>query len=221
MNDLLQLAGWFSILFAASFAAAYLLTKRRAALRGRGFFVAPDTAIRLSGPSGSFRSRFLHADKSSWMISAPLQRDAFVPLRIGEGLLVQAPGAGGVWMFRTTVIDRQMEGHLLVLARPEHPHLVDRRAHPRLTDVRGASIRLNGDPAELIDCSQNGACVLTDTPLANGDDIVLDLHADLGEARGWALECAPLRGVDGRRTIRIAFSEPVPALGQKKKLLRS
>ncbi len=221
MNDIALLIGWFAILFALSFGAAYFLAKRKIGIRRGPFWVDPDTAIRLSSPSGSFRSRFLQATKEGWMIAAPVQRDAFVPLRIGEGLVVQAPGAGGVWTFRTKVLDRQLEGHLLVLSRPEHPHLIDRRSQPRDVDVRGACVELNGCESELLDISAGGARVLTDAPLANGDNILMMLHADLGEARGWALECAPVRNGEGKRAVRVCFSEPMAALQTKKKLPRN
>lgn len=217
MNDIVLLVGWFALLFSLSVGASYALVKFKGGFK-RPVSLAPDTPLLMSSPGGSYRSRFLMATSEGWVVAAPLQRDAFVPLRVGESMVVQAPAPGGVWTFRTEVLDRQMEGHLIVLSAPAKPHLVDRRGDKRDQRVRGEEVMLNGVPSELLDISSHGAAVLSAAPLANGDGILLAMQGLEFEARGWALECAPLRHADGRRNVRICFSEPIPKNRERKKL---
>src|SRR5690242_6540551 len=66
----------------------------------------PCSKVRLRTEAGVFRTNFLSLEKSGWVLSAPLSRDNYVPLREGEQVIVEASTPQGLLVFRTTVAER-------------------------------------------------------------------------------------------------------------------
>jgi len=215
MDGTLELIGSLAIVFAASCGIAYALTRLK--LGNRVPFVPAETPIRLSAASGSYRSRVLECNPDGWVIAAPLQRDAYVPLRVGESVVVQAPAEKGLWMFRSEVRERRLDGHVFVLAKPERAYLKDRRSCRRDASVSGQQVLLNGSETELSDLSSGGARVLTTAAVTPGDRAVVRLAANEPEIEAWILDCAAIPSSDGRRRVRLCFAEAL--LPNKTKLL--
>lgn len=200
-----------AMLFVTSAAVAYVITlmgqRRREALPS----MAPNTSLRLVGPGGVYRCHFLRLDRDALVVSAPLYRDHYVPVRPEEKLMVQAPVPDGLMTFRTHVLSRDAGDHTLRLARPEQFRLVDRRAEPRSVGVAGRSAVVNGSGAELVNLSAGGARVKT--PLAVRAGERLEVRLGEGACYGWALESVPdTLGTLPARSVRVRFETPLDGL---------
>lgn len=155
----------------------------------------PGSVLRLRTDSGIYRSRFLGVGDSGWRISAPLQRDRFVPLRIGGRVLAEMSCGGGALVFRTSIAARDGDSHELVLMPPSNSHHVERRQHARRFGD-SARVAVDGEAAELLDVSAGGVRVRTPRPLRRGDRVRLDLASE--EVYAWVL------GAEGT-TARLVF----------------
>ena len=205
MHDLVRLSAGLLILFFSSLILSYGLTRliRRSNLR-----LEPGTTVQFRTATGLYRSRFLGAGRDGWQFSAPLQRDSFVPLRVGEPMTVQATGAGGVLSFRSRVIDRQMTTHDFMLAPPERVVRTERRATKRVP-CQGATGEIEGRPAFFTDLSRTGARLECQTAAERGERV--SIRTPGGEvAPAWVLEALPVgeRG-SGLVALRLVFEEPL------------
>lgn len=88
---------------------------------------SPGAPLRIRADAAVYRSRFLEVGMDGWVFAAPLQRDAYVPLRVGEDLVVEAEEAEGRLVFRATLVDRCGDSGRMVMSRPVQVH----RAGPR------------------------------------------------------------------------------------------
>ncbi len=203
MTDLLRVFGFFSLTMALSFAFAYAFTRLKL---GRRQVVppAPDSSLQIASASGSYRSRFLEASREGWRISAPLQRDRFVPLRIGESLVLQSAHAHGVRIFRTEIIGRCPESHTYLLRPPQRVHDVERRSEPRDESVAQMPASVNGVEAILRDISMAGVRLVTSATIAPGDLVRVEASSTRLAADGWVLDSkADSVGSGPARLVRI------------------
>ena len=208
MSDLLALCGSFVALFCAAILVACAFTRLATMGKRRLPPLDAHTPMRLSTLSGVYRARLVTADANGLVLTAPLQRDHYVPIRPGERVSVEAPVPNGVVLFRTTVTERRSEPHEVCLASPKEVHFSDRRHEARDKRWAGFKITLNGHRAELLDVSPHGAKVLCETRVATGELCLLTLPQPLGQARGWALECTPAAfGTSQGTVIRFRFYE--------------
>ncbi|MBL8067341.1 MAG: PilZ domain-containing protein [Armatimonadetes bacterium] len=212
MVEILQMVGLLAVVFALSWVAGWWFVGRK----HRPLTLVPiaeNCRVRMVGPGGTYRCYFIRRDKSGLVFSAPLQRDRYVPVKVGESLMVQAPLADGLITFRSQVLSRDAETHEFTLAMPERIREVDRRSEPRHPQTAGNIVRINDEPASLVDLSGGGARIVTNAPIQPGDNIYLDLPAELGTVHGWALECLPADGGSRvAREIRVRFEEPLTGL---------
>lgn len=174
MENLVSLILFFGTGFAVALGAAWLFIRITLYLRTRLDPSIGDT-LRVRAASGMYRSRLLGLGRSSWTLSAPLQRDAFVPIRIGEELVIESASRQGALLFRSQVVARDPETHSLHIQRPERIHLVERRGHRRFPELEGAAVQLEGESATLMDISEGGARLHTSTKAHRGDRVRLDL----------------------------------------------
>jgi hypothetical protein len=65
-----------------------------------------------------YRSRFLGADRRGWRFAAPIQRGAFVPLRVGEGLVVEATEGDERLLFRSVILERDADTGEMTMRPP-------------------------------------------------------------------------------------------------------
>ena len=210
MMDIGELIGIFMIAGAGAFLCTAVAThmvrhrKREAMMQAE-----PIGPIRLRTEDGMYRSHFVRRTESGrWVVSAPLRRDSYVPIRIGEKLTAEAPMPGGVILFRTVVSDRDEKTHQLVLEIPAQVHIRERRESERETFFPPKECQLNGQSAELINLSAKGALVKSKRGVLPGDNVNLQLQTGEDSKVGYCLDSEhdTFRGEAGKRT-RIVLLE--------------
>ena len=209
MRDIAELVGYFAVLFAASLGVAWLIASLRQGMR-RAPDPDPGTGLKIRGQAGMYRTRVLEVRGPFWVLNAPLMRDYYVPLHVGEKLTVEWPMTDGVMFFRTIVRARDAESHTLIIDRPEGGKKADRRGERRLSDPKWASVGLEGVDSVLVNVSQGGAKVETTRPTMVGERVRLDLPWTDSPVFGWVLETLPVSR-SGAQT-RIRFEETLSAL---------
>lgn len=191
--------GFLIVAFAISALISYWLTELR---KGKLIPPAEGTTMRLRAPAGMYRSKLISADPKGWKISAPLSRNHYVPLRVGEQLSIEAPVDGGVYLFKTVITARDNETHELVLQPPTHIAPRDRRDVKRCP--RNEDVLVEGQTGHLVDISSLGARLKTAKRYVPGDRVRLELPEGLMYA--WVLEAWPTRhGDDWRENLRVRF----------------
>ncbi len=196
--------GFLIVAFVVSTLIAHWLVDRRKS----GSSKAPDpgTTLRLRATAGVYRSKLILAEAGGWRISAPLSRNHYVPLRIGESITVEAPVQGGVYLFKTIVAARDADLHELILCPPTNVAPTERRTIQRCERVE--PITIEGEPGQLVDISALGARLKTRKRFTPGDRVRLDLRDGLLFA--WVLESWPTRhGDDWRENLRVRFEASV------------
>jgi len=212
MLSFLQLVGVFSVVFGVTVAISYGIhvVKRP---RINKVDLPENATVRMVGAGGVYRCHYLRAERRGLVFSSPIQRDHYVPLRAGESLMIQVPMPESLLTFRTTILERDADQHEFLLAHPEGIKRIDRRSEVRDTTIDGQEAILNGDSATMVDLSAGGAKVITSQVVDPGDQVRLELPANLGSAYGWALEStATHRGRQSARAVRIKFQVPLSGL---------
>lgn len=200
-------------LFLGSFGVSYLIGLLFRRRRSRLPNLTVGASCRLVGPGGVYRSHLESVSRDGLVFSAPLQRDHFVPIRVGEALVVQIPVAEGVVSFRSVVCSRDSDSHTFRLATPTHFRRVERRSEPRDMSVNGQIIALNGSEASLENLSAGGARVTTPLVVKPGERIAVQLGMTETQCQGWALESVPAHlGNQPARSVRVRFEAPLSGL---------
>ncbi len=212
MNDVLTMLGLFALVFGFSMAVTYLVTS----IKGRR--VEPvnlpeDTKVRMVGAGGAYRCYYLRTEEDGLIFSTPLQKDRYVPLRVGDSMIIQAPTHEGLVTFSSDILDRCGETHEIRLAHPKIVRRTDRRSEPRMTLIDDPNICLNGETSLLQDISAGGSRVITRAAVVPGDRVSVSLPKGLGHVEGWALETLPA-AFEGSpaREVRIQFDQPLAGL---------
>lgn len=209
MSSLLQVIGYFALALALGAVIGSVFSKRRRPGRPR-IKIAQSAKARLVGPQGVYRCYFVADEAAGLVFSSPLQRDNYVPLRVGEPFMVQIPTTDGVITFRTEVLSRDATTHQFVVAYPDTYRMIDRRAELRETVFDGHEATINGHAALLCDLSPSGAKLVTQGELIAGESVTVTLPDGRGTCDGWALESIP--GAFGNapgRVVRVRFAEPI------------
>ena len=209
LSDLLILTG-------TVFLGSYLLARALSAFRAKPRERLPillDAKLKLLTSSGAYRCHVEEVGKDGIVVTSPLYRDAYVPLRIGESVVVQTPHDGALITFRTEITARDAQTHQLTLAMPSTFRRTDRRCEPRLKSVEGKAALINGTKAAMVDVSAWGARILTSEALTPGEMVRVELPSGIGEAMGWVLESIPVAmGARLTRAVRIRFEDPLSGL---------
>ena len=222
MIAVLQMVGLLALVLATSMAVSYWITAKS---RKKVVLVPipENTRVRMVGPGGAYRCYFLRRTKAGLVFSSPLQRDHYIPVRVGETMMVQAPLSDCVLTFRASILGRDADTHEFTLSLPERIRHIDRRSESRDHSVQGSIVSLNNERATLCDLSAGGARVVCGGKIVPGDAVRLDLPSDLGTTYGWALECVPsVMGNASAKEIRIRFEAPLSGLaGARRRSLYS
>lgn len=88
---------------------------------------SPGASLRIRADAAVYRSRFLEVATEGWVFAAPLQRDAYVPLRIGEDLVVESEEPDGRLIFRAKLVERCAASGKMVMSAPAHVFRADPR----------------------------------------------------------------------------------------------
>jgi hypothetical protein len=209
MSDIAELIGYFVALFAASMAVAWLVTSLKLWSK-RCPEPAPGSALRMRGEGGMYRTRVVETRGPFWVLAAPLMRDFYVPMHVGEKLTVEYPMEDGVMFFRSVVRARDAATHTLIIDRPEGGRKTERRTEKRLANPSWGRALVEGIDSTLINVSSGGAKVTTRRGVQIGERVGLRLPWSEELVYGWVLEAIP--SVKSEVEARIRFEEPLAAL---------
>lgn len=191
-----------SLAFLGCLSAAYLLGRLVEGLRSS---VTPleGGVVRIKCTHGVYRSRFLGLCPGGWRLTAPLSRDAYVPFRPGDAVVLEAPVTGAAVLARSLVVERDMETHEIVVARPRSARRIERRETRRTVDLGGQACKLDDRSAALLDVSRHGARLVSSAAVSVGERVRLDLPGRDEPSFGWVLEVQP--GESGQTVARVRF----------------
>ena len=168
--------------------------------------------LKLVTASGAYRCHVESAGKRGIVTSVPLFRDSYVPLRVGEKILVQAAYDDRLLTFRTVVLARDGVYHRLTLANPTAFRNSERRSEQRRKSFEKSTVVVNKSQSHLLDISSWGARLQTPEPLSPGDLVYVEWPPESGEVSGSVLDSKPvLVGNRMGREVRIRFDEKEPS----------
>jgi hypothetical protein len=200
MENLASLIVFFATGFAVALFAGWLYTQAVTRAR-RQVEPAVGAVLRIRANSGMYRSKIVQVGKSVWTLSAPLQRDHYVPFRVGEEIVIEAAGKRGALVFRSEIVARDANTHELMIRRPLEVHEVERREHKRWPHLNGSKVQVDGVNGRILDLAQGGARLEVSTRLRRGDRLRLD--TPWGQTLfAWVLESEPGQ-------VRVRFEELV------------
>jgi c-di-GMP-binding flagellar brake protein YcgR len=203
MVQIVELCGYFAIVFAVSIGASYLITSIR--VKRKNAAPLPNTTLQIRTGSGLYRSKFIGDNASGWVISAPLSRDAYVPLRVGEAITVLGPTESGLKHFHTEILLRDSETHELTIKIPEKMSTVERRQSFRVDKFLTPNAVVEGQPATLLDLSEGGARVVIREQIKRGERTALELPGN-DKMFAWVVDSSP---ANPGYVIRLRFEEPL------------
>ncbi|MBL8040917.1 MAG: flagellar brake protein [Chthonomonas sp.] len=217
MGPVIQAIQLFATAFVTSLAIGagvshFRLRRRRHVLDT----VRPETIVRLRSLSGMYRARFLTKDRAGIHISSPMQRDFFVPLRVGEEVSIEVPIDKGVVVFKSEVVSRDTGNHTFCLRAPAVPALINRREEARTERFHGEQAFINEEPAELVDVSRSGARLLSFCRHEPGDVVRVAIPRFDASQLAHVMDCtpAPLQDRQGFQ-LRLRFIDPLPPIPVK------
>lgn len=210
MNDFIQIVGYFSLVFIVSMGAGWLATSFATKRRAQKLPL-PNGSLQIRSDHKVYRSSFLERTDRGWRISAPLARDSYVPLRNGEGISVIAPAEGGVYRFKSSIVERYESDHSFLIAAPSPSHFLNRREESRIRFSSPPEIELEGSQATLLDLSTWGAQIESRQKFGRGERLKLRLPGADADVYAWALEA-----VQGGSRVRVRFEEALD-IGKYKK----
>lgn len=190
MNNVIELVGLFAVVFAVSFGLAYVWS----VLKRRQSQIPPpvNSVARLRTPGAVYRTRFVGVDAVGWRFTCPLQRDAYVPIRVGEAVTVECQSEGGVRIFRSEVVGRDALTKELILRVPGTVYVRDRRFEARRTDVAGMTVDIDGTEAVLADLSSTGLRVVAAKPIPKGERVSLRMAGVVPDRQtAWVIGSEP------------------------------
>jgi hypothetical protein len=203
MTEILQLCGWFAIVFAISVGASYFFVSLK--IRGKLAKPVENGVLQIRAGTGLYRTRFVRESSAGWVVNAPLSRDSHVPLRVGEKLIVLMPTADGLRRFETEIILRDVATHEFTLAKPARMTVVERRQSHRIDHFMNPQASIDGRTATLLDLSSGGVRLIAEEPLKRGERAAIDLPST-GRVFGWVLDSSP---ANPGYVMRLRFEEPV------------
>jgi hypothetical protein len=209
MKEIAELVGYFAVLFAASMGAAWLIASLKLSLR-KAPDPEPGAGLRIRGTGGMYRTRVLEVRGPFWVLNAPLMRDFYVPLHVGEMLTVEWPLTDGVMFFKTVIRARDAATHTLIIDRPAGGRKTERRGETRVSDPSWAPVGFEGVASTLVDVSPSGAKIETTRPTVVGERVRLDFPWIEAPVFGWVLD-ASLSSKAGAQA-RIRFEERLASL---------
>lgn len=204
MQEILLLLGSFSAVFVAGFFAPRLMMIARSYLKKESLEPVDNAKVRMKSASSLYRCRLISHDKEGWTFTAPMQRDIYVPIPIGEEVVCEVVGQNGLLVFKSQVIARRAQEGVIVVAAPKNISLENRRDGDR-REGRPMEVIVAGKNGSVMDLSPGGARVKIRGFEREGNVVRIDLPS--GESRGATV-------VDSKNdhegsVIRLRFDEPI------------
>ena len=169
-----------------------------------------NAVLRIVTSGAAYRSHFVGVTPEGWTFTPPLQRDNYVPLKVGEPMIVETVMAGGVMIFQTFLKARHERPSILVAAVPKTWRLEDRRDALRIGEVGLLQTKLDGDRVGLIDISACGARIRSQAARTPGDRVKLEIAGMAEAIYAWVLDTT--RKGD-RYVVRLRFEEAADLQG--------
>ncbi len=204
MQDLAELIGYFAILFAAAAGMGYWVSQRRL---GRPIKALPEgCVVRVKSGNHLYRSRFVESNQEGWVFSAPLSRDRFIPLTIGERIVLETSRPDGLLVFETVVVSRAMHPHTLTVRSPKELRPVNRRREARILGDAWPEVWLGPTPGRLLDVSGSGARVLAGRRIEVGTPVTVRLECVPEPVEATVVGCETFCK---ESTLRVRFLQPI------------
>jgi hypothetical protein len=203
MQELAKLSGSFALIFVISVGIAYFLHTVVRSLR-RIPRPIPNAQLRIRSGASVYRARFLGETPEGWSFSVPLQRDSYVPIQVGEPLIIEAPSPAGLLRFRTTLRARSQNPPAMFAEPPREVHVEDRRSEVRRFDLSDGDAFLDGHCAFLVDVSSAGARLTLDSEVLQGERVRVELPWADEPAFAWTLD---VERQIGKFEVRLRFED--------------
>lgn len=204
MQEILLLLVSFSAVFALGLGLAKVYMVLRAKPRKDSYTPVENAKVRMKSATALYRCRLISHDSNTWTFTAPMQRDTYVPVPIGEEVTCEVVAKGGVLLFSSKVIARKAIEGTIVIAAPKNVKLDDRRDKTDRAEIEMAVV-VAGKTGSVMDLSPGGARVKIQGFEREGNMVRIDLPT--GESRGATV-------VDSKNdhmgsVIRLKFDEPI------------
>ena len=204
MQEILTLLASFSLVFGIGAAIAFAIMTVRSQNRKAGMLPVPNAKVRMKTASSLYRCRLISSDRKGWTFTAPMQRDSYVPIPVGQEVTCEVIAQGGMLVFKSTVIARKAIEGFIVIAAPKSAKLENRRDKAERKEIDMAVV-VAGKTGAVIDLSPGGAKVKIQGFEREGNQVLIDLPT--GESRGATI-------VDSKNdhmgsVIRLKFDEPI------------
>jgi len=204
MQEILILLGSFSAVFAAGFYASKLLARTKSYLGREARQPVENAKVRMKTSSSLYRCRLISHSSEGWVFSAPMQRDVFVPLPVGEEVTCEVVANGGLIIFKSKVIARRAQESSIVIEAPKSISLENRRDEDRRQEIP-MEVTVGGKEGSVMDLSPGGARVRIRGFEREGNVVQINLPS--GESRG-AIVVDSKNDHEGS-VIRLRFDEPI------------
>lgn len=212
MPDTVRIVFSAILLFGGSILVSYGVAWLLAARKHR-YSIAEGASVRLVGPGGAYRCHFVRKTDDEIEVTSPIQADRFVPIRVGEKLLVQVASEDCLLSFSTVVLSRDSDKHALVLRAPSTLRRIERRSERRSERLSGEDVLIDGEVASLVDLSAAGLSAVMLKRPKSGSRMRVVLPGSGLDAFGWALESSQAAfGIHPGYRVRIQFEEPLAGL---------
>ena len=204
MQEILILLVSFSAVFALGAIAAKAVVSLGSRSRRDGCTPVENAKVRMKTSTALYRCRLISHDRNSWVFTAPMQRDNYVPISVGEQVTCEVIANGGLIVFSTVVTSRKAIEGSIVVASPKNVKLENRRDQSDRKEIDMAVV-VAGKNGAVIDLSPGGARVKIQGFEREGNMVRVDLPS--GESRGAIV-------VDSKNdhmgsVIRLKFDEPI------------
>jgi hypothetical protein len=204
MQEMLAIIGMLTIVFLVGFLLAKVFGHKSALNARRRRTPVENARVRFKTSSAVYRSRLISHDEETWVFAAPMQRDSFVPVPVGEECVCEVVAHGGVLVFTSKVIARQSQEGRIVIEAPVKPKLKNRRDDDRRADIP-MRLLVGNIGGEVINVSPSGAKVKLEGFQREGQTVRVDLPG--GESRAATVIESTHDSVGS--TVRLAFDRPI------------
>lgn len=169
-------------------------------------------AIRLRTQKGLYRTRVVSWNGRCLVFAAPLSRDTYIPLSIGESITIEAATESGIAVLEGILQSRDAERAEFTATELQETAYFDRRQSHRVSYGAGVSISVDHAKADLIDVSERGIRFRTSADFEKGERVAIRLPWEDQAAGAWIIDGGHMagsnRGVNEYRAIFEDLASP-------------